>query len=471
MDGDGRDELVVGASASPGGFVLHVRYSGSSRQEILTAPAIAEPRHRLAHQFTAGDFNGDGFQDLAVASSRMLAQGVFENGIFVYDGGSGGLDRSNVKYLPGLHVGAIAAGDLDNDGRDDLAVSDGGATPDRDGPFRGSVTVLSGTEDGLTRDGAVELRQVVPRWQGLVEEEFGTQLVIGDSTGDGYDDLVVSGFRRGTTESDRHGIVTLFPGSVGGPSVAGVTKIEGQRDTPGHTLQVDVMVLSDLDQDGRADLVLGVPRTSGGLVIYLRGASSGLTWAGHRVIDQETPGVPGEVDDDPTGGLFGYSLATGDATGDGIPDLLVGAMTMTVGTVQDAGSVTLIPGTPAGPTGAGSFVYTQNAVGSIRRAGAGVMNDRPEPNDYLGSSVAILDLDGTGPLEMFAESKYEDMWQQAPGEPYGLITTLRLDGPRNLRGTPQAHWLRLVAVRQQRPADFPDPDVRIVHFGYRLLGG
>ncbi|MER5704035.1 FG-GAP and VCBS repeat-containing protein [Micromonospora sp. NPDC002296] len=479
LDGDGRDELVVGGSASPGGFVLHVRYSGLARREVLTAPAIAEPRHYLVPSFTAGDFNGDGFQDLAVASSRMLGQGVFEHGIFVYDGGSDGLDRSNVRYLPDLHVGAIASGDLNNDGRDELAVSDGGATLDRDGPFRGSVTVLPGTEDGPTKDGSVEVRQVVARWQGLAEEDFGNQLAIGDFTGDGYDDLVVSGFRRGTHEFDSHGMVTLFPGSVRGPSVVDVTKIEGQLDTPGDTLPVDVMVMSDLDQDGRADLVLGLPRTSGGKVVHLRGASSGLTWAGHRTIDQDTPGVPGQPDDDPTGGSFGYSLATGDATGDGIPDLLVGAMTMTVGTVVDAGSVTLIPGTASGPTGAGSFVYTQNAMGSLRRVAprarsadaASAVNDRPEPNDYLGSSVAILDLDGTGPLEMLAESKYEDMWEQAPGEPYGLITTLRLVGPRNFRGVPSPDRLRLVSVQQQRPADFADADVRTIHFGYRLLGG
>lgn len=87
-----------------------------------------------------------------------------------------------------------------------------------------------------------------------------------------------------------------------------------------------------------------------------------------------------------------------------------------------------------------------------------------------GGSVAILDLDGTGPLEMLAESKYEDMWQQAPGEPCGLITTLRLVGPRNQHGVPSPDLLRLVSVQQQRPADFADSDVWIIHFGYRLLG-
>ncbi|SCG55563.1 FG-GAP repeat-containing protein [Micromonospora inositola] len=476
MDGDGKDELVIGSSASPGGFVLHVQYSRLPRRDTLTAPATAEPTHKLSHQFAAGDFNGDGFQDLAVASYRTLSQGVFEHGIFVYDGGSGGLDRDHVKYLAGLHVGALASGDLNNDGRDELAVTDGGANPDRDGPFRGSVTVLSGTRNGLTLDGSVKVYQVVPRWSGLVEENFGTQLAMGDFTGDGYDDLVVNGSRRGTTESDWHGMVTLFPGSVNGPSVANVTKIEGQSDTGGDSIPVDVMVMSDMDQDGREDLVLGLPRSSGGRVIYIRGAVSGLGWAQHRVIDQDTPGVPGQPDNDSNGGLFGHSLATGDATGDGIPDLLVGAMAMTVGAVADAGSVTLIPGTPQGPTGAGSAIYTQNVVArnwpkpqAEFEDWVSAISDRPEPGDYLGSSVAILDLDGTGPLEMFAESKFEDIWQQAPGEPYGLVTTLRLQAPTLRRGSSQPPAFRFVPVKQQRPADFSDLGFRVVHFGYGLL--
>ncbi|MFE9205312.1 FG-GAP and VCBS repeat-containing protein [Micromonospora sp. NPDC007230] len=481
MDGDGKDELVVGGFASPGGMALHVLYSGLSRQDILTAPATSEPRHRFSFPFTAGDFNGDGVQDLAVASQRMLSQGVFEHGIFVYYGGSSGLDRANVKYLAGPHALAFAAGDLNNDGRDELAVSDGGATEDRDGPFRGSVTVLSGTENGLTKDGSVTVRQVVPRWSGLVKEHFGTALAMGDFTGDGYDDLVVSGSRLGATEFDWHGMVTLFPGSVNGPSTAKVTKIEGAIDTY-ESLPVDLMVMSDMDQDGRDDLILGMPRYAGGKVVYLRGVNSGLGWAGHRVLDQNTPGVPGEpdLDNGSANGHFGSALATGDATGDGIPDLLVGAMGMNVGTVADAGSVTLIPGTPEGPTGASSVAYTQRASASIRKPkppaefedSTPAVGDRPEPNDYLGSSVAILDLDGTGPLEMFVESKYEDLFQQPPGEPSGLITTLQLLQRQKLpNSSSPPPGSRLVAVKQQRPADFSDTEFRIVRLTYGLLSG
>lgn len=469
MDGDGRDELIVGSSADPGGFVLHVHYSGLGRRETLTPPQAGTNYFRPP--YTAGDFDGDGFKDLAVAGQRRLPEGSFEQGIFVYRGSPVGLDRDNVSYLAGLHAGAFASGDVNNDGRDELALTDGGATEQRDGPFRGSVTVLQGSANGLTKDGLVVIRQVVPRWPGLAEEVFGgpgSPVAMGDFTGDGYADLVVGGTRRGDSEFDWHGVVTLFAGSAAGPDITKVTKLEGGIDLPGNSFPVDVMTMADMNQDGRADLLLGLPRHNSGEVAYLPGAVTGLSPAGLRVIDQDSAGIPGEPDGDATGGHFGYSLATGDATGDGVPDLLVGAITQTVGGVSDAGSVTLIPGTAQGPTGAGSFVYTQSPQSTTRRPDP--RNSEPaEPEDYLGSSVAILDLDGTGPLEMFAESKYEDLFEETTSEPIGLITMLRLEPTVPRRDSAQPSSYRLVAVQQRRPADFADPGFQVRYLGGGVL--
>lgn len=472
MDGDGRDEFVVPSIADPAGFVLHVHYSGLGHRETLVPPAIAEPRHSFSIPFTAGDFNGDGYQDLAVAGHRMLSEGVFESGVFVYQGSPAGLDRNNVRYLTGLQAGAFASGDLNNDGRDDLAVTDAGATEERDGPFRGSVTVLWGSAGGLTETGVLVVRQVVPRWPGLIEEVFGgpaSPLAMGDFTGDGHDDLVVGGTRRGTHESDWHGIVTLLPGSADGLDTTKVSKLEGSVDFPANSLPIDVVVMSDMNQDGHEDLLLGLPRRDNGEIIYLPGAPAGLSLAGLRLINQSTPGIPAQPDDDATGGFFGSSLATGDATGDGLPDLLVGAMTMTVGGVADAGSVTLIPGTADGPTGIGSFVYAQRLP--LRSAGRpDPWNPDPaEPGDYLGSAVAILDLDGTGPLEIFVESKYED--QQHTVVPFGLVTMLRLESNVPRRGSAQQPSARLVAVRLYRPADFADSGFEVHNLGFGLLSG
>nr|MDT0659024.1 FG-GAP-like repeat-containing protein [Micromonospora sp. DSM 115978] len=473
LDGDGRDELVVGASVELVGRAVHVRYSRHATWDTLTPPTTW-PGWRFVDLFTAGDFDGDGIGDLAVAAIRTTSPGLFEHGIFVYAGSVTGLDRAGARLLTGLHAGALAAGDIDGDGRDDLAVADGGANAEGHPPFRGSVTVLPGGPDGPDRAGEIVVRQVLPTWPGLVEEYFGGALALGDFTGDGHDDLVVAGFRRGAQESDVHGMVTLFPGSPAGPDPGRATKVEGQFELAG-SLPVDVMAMADLNGDDRSDLVLGLPRHAGGEIVYLPGAAAGLSATGHRRINQDTPGVPGVPDDDATGGGFGFALATGDATGDGRPDLLVGANTMSVGGVSDAGSVTLIPGTAQGPTGTGSYHYHQR--GAVARSTAirkphpsGV--DPAEENDYLGSSAALLDLDGTGPLEIFVGSAYEDLHDEPVGTRFGLLTELRLAGDVPRRGEPaRPTAYRLTPVALHRPPHFPVPGSRTSRIGPGLLSG
>ncbi|MDG4832853.1 integrin alpha [Solwaraspora sp. WMMD1047] len=471
LDGDGRDELVVGTTVEQLGRALHVRYSSRSAAQTLTAPTGSYPDWRFQLEFTSGDFDGDGIGDLAVAAVRTVSSTVFEHGLFVYEGGPAGLDRAGVRLLTGLTVGALAAGDVDGDGRDDLAVSDGSANVAGHPPFRGSVTVLRGGADGLTRTGEIVVRQVLAGWSGLVEEYFGGSLAIGDFTGDGYGDLAVGGFRRGARESDVHGMVTLFPGSAGGPDPTRASKVEGQFELTG-SLPVDVLAMADLNLDGRSDLVLGLPRYGSGEIVYLPGAAAGLSAAGHRRINQDTPGVPGESDQDSTGGGFGFSLATGDATGDGVPDLLVGANTMSVGSVPDAGAVYLLPGTANGPTGAGSYAYRQGAAPAGGRKPNPHHLDRAEENDYLGASAALLDLDGVGPLEIFVGSAHEDLSEAPSGTSIGLLTELRLDRDPPRRGEPARPALvRLAAVTLYRPADLPVAGGRISRIGPGLLAG
>ncbi|MEV4755369.1 VCBS repeat-containing protein [Micromonospora sp. NPDC049559] len=461
FDGDGRDELVVFAAFSGLKAGLIVGYSGVPRREVVSPSSLTDPTYTFNSTFTAGDFDGDGFADLAVAGSRTVGSGS-ERTVCVYSGGPGGLDRAHADCLPVAGAATLVAGDLDGDGRDELAVGDG--APERDGPFRGAVTVLRGGADGLTVDGAQVVRQVLPRWPGLVEETFGGQLAIGDLTGDGHDDLVIGGTRRGETESDAHGVVTLVPGSAGGPDPTRASKLEGQLDTF-LSLPVDVMTLADLNADGREDLVLGLPRYDDGEVMYLPGSAAGISLAGSRRIDQGTPGVPGEPDGDADGSHFGFSIATGDATGDGIPDLLVGAITDNVGEVSGAGSVTLIPGTPQGPTGAGSLRYTQDVPRTGVRRPDPSGPEPAEPEDYLGSAVALLDLDGTGPLEIFAEAKYEDTFTS------GLLAQLRLQPPVPRRDGGPTAGPRLLPVEQYRPADLSGPGFDVLRLGYGLLGG
>ncbi|WP_217591859.1 FG-GAP-like repeat-containing protein [Cohnella sp. GbtcB17] len=90
----------------------------------------------------SGDFNGDGFVDLATADNGSVG------GAAVLLGLAGGAFSPAVKYPTGAHPLDIAAGDFDGDGRQDLAVMNQFPSS--------SISILNGIADG-TFQSAIDL--------------------------------------------------------------------------------------------------------------------------------------------------------------------------------------------------------------------------------------------------------------------------------------------------------------------------
>ncbi|HEX8629504.1 MAG TPA: FG-GAP repeat protein, partial [Catenuloplanes sp.] len=99
--------------------------------------------------------------------------------------------------------------------------------------------------------------------------------------------------------------------------------------------------------------------------------------------------------------LFGSSLAAGDVNGDRRADLLVGVAAEDVGAVRDAGAVTVLRGSAAGLTGAGSPQITQDSPGVPGSARQGAA---------FGAALAVGNHNGDG---------YGDLVVGAPGETIG----------------------------------------------------
>jgi hypothetical protein len=410
FDGDGKDDAVVTTYAH-----LTVRYSRSGRIDVLSSPGFND---LIGRQTAAGDFDSDGYADLAISDpADNLGNPAFTaaGSVWVCRGSADGLLYDECLHIaqstPGIngvvgaqsHFGdALAAGDFTGDGYADLAIgTPGEAVPSRlratavgtrrpaKNPKVGSVTLLYGGADGLRADRS---RRLVPA-VAAPNASFGAVLSAGDVTGDGIADLAVSmlGVRLGT--------VDLYAGAHGGVATTPISQV-AWTDMQG-TLQAGfgyTLSIADTNADGRGDVLVGAPyATFGdpwqGAVIELRGQASGITAAARRVVRPGTGGVPSITNVS----VFGNWIATGDANGDGYADLVIGVPVANLDSQSNpAGMIMVLPGSAAGLTG----------TGLVTAAG-------PAGAQGLGSSVAMLNSDGTGGLEVLAGAPYGDAHQSS----------------------------------------------------------
>ncbi|MFV2040010.1 MAG: lamin tail domain-containing protein, partial [Acidimicrobiales bacterium] len=183
------------ALVSPAGDVAACRAWGDD--------TCAETRAR-GFERASSDFDGDGYDDLAVGvPGEDFGTRKNAGSVVVIPGRANGIARSRGKVWSqrGKIAGtpatsdrfgeALAVGDFDGDGYDDLAVGvpgeDVGGNNDA-----GSVNVIYGSASGLATTRNAALTQTDGKSSGAERgDEFGSALTSGDFDGDGYDDLAV----------------------------------------------------------------------------------------------------------------------------------------------------------------------------------------------------------------------------------------------------------------------------------------
>ncbi|SCG55975.1 FG-GAP repeat protein [Micromonospora halophytica] len=447
FDGDGVDDLAV--SSEPMNYDLPhgatglvvVRYSSAPQVDYLIGGQSPEGGSSgFGSAVVAGNFNGDRYDDLAIGNMDEVDPGnkAHAGGVWVIPGSSVGLLVGAAKHfnqssagVPGASENydwfgaSLAAGDINGDGREDLAI---GAYGEAIGTktAAGSVTVLYGGSTGLTTTGAQYLQQDQAGVPGAAERDdyFGYSLAIGNVDNNRYKDLVIGALRENDGVSYHgSGMVTLMWGSPTGVSSTGATSVTGAA-VYGAAGGGDViawhlgatLAVGDANGDGLGEVVVGAPgaqtpHLNGGLVAVFTGRTAGLSGTEVRIFTQWTAGVPGTPENDDH---FGASLATGDVTGDGRADVLVGSPGEEVGPTGQAGVITLLKGSAAGVTGSGAQAFDQNHAdipGTVERG------------DQFGKSVAVLNLDDTGPLDAVVASPGEEVAGDTPGYASGSMVT------------------------------------------------
>jgi hypothetical protein len=353
----------------------------------LTCPRpILRP---LAHAFAA-------FAFISVFSGRAIAQ-LESPPLQYWPGSAPGLD---LPGQAGAYFGeALAAGDFDCDGFDDLAVGipgfDAGGVNEA-----GAVLILYGGPAAFvsTQDSAFSEADAEITGEPDAFDHFGEALATGDFDGDGCDDLAIGSLGEEILGADNAGAVHILYGGALGLSADGdqiwsqagiVAEDPELNDFFGAELAAGDFDFPDAEYDGYDDLAIAAPGESlgednsipnAGVVIVLRGSAAGLTATGNALVARGVGNVEGPPE---AGEYFGSALAAAEMTAtDGDDELLIGCPGRSLsGGIAHAGEVILPVQLGAGFV----FQMNQNAVDTPGVA---------EEGDGFGSALALGDFNG-----------------------------------------------------------------------------
>jgi len=319
FNGDGTTELVIANPLSETGSGSIVVYPGTRNRSILSESPDAwylngSSGEGLGMGVAAGDFDGDGIDDLAVGVPYRGNNSTMVGYVELYQGTATGLGTTpywnwTLNETEAFTASSLAnAGDIDGDGDDELLIVSSNYSSSNLDSEIGRVDMFLGSSSWGQ----------VPDWTlncSAIDTVLGIAIAGGgDVNGDGYDDVAISS--TGTRDSPMgFSTVEVFFGSASGFSISADHRIEQnvQGKLFGHEL-----VWVDLDGNGFDELVVGEPFNGSayqsGKIWIFNGTISGL----------ELPDPLTTISSNLANDLFGSVFeSAGDVNEDGYEDLLI----------------------------------------------------------------------------------------------------------------------------------------------------
>jgi hypothetical protein len=245
VNGDGYDDVIVGAAGS-GVYVFH----GSSIG-VKTAHAfkVNVPGYSVSG---AGDINGDGYDDIIIGSP-VANNGQDQEGVaYIYHGSFNGLKSIATSTIKSNKTGArmgqsvACAGDINGDGFDDVIL---GAPFYSNGEYNeGAVYVFKGSAAGIKANPVIIESNVASSYMG------NSVASAGDINGDNFSDVII-GMYRYTQGEEQEGAVMILSGSASGVSNTKLAFLESNQIQA--YLGISVSGAGDVNADGYSDIIVG----------------------------------------------------------------------------------------------------------------------------------------------------------------------------------------------------------------------
>ncbi|MEW6270301.1 MAG: hypothetical protein AB1689_13500 [Thermodesulfobacteriota bacterium] len=433
FDGNGREDLVVGSpfedvngSRDAGAVSVFYGKAGGLPAEpslqwhqdtpgVGGAPGIAgvaETDDTFATTVAVGDFNRDGFDDLAVGvPQEALPAGDEVGAVNVVYGSAFGLQlRGNHLLTLGRHDvsgarfgDALAVGDFDGDGYEDLAVGASHYTPSAEAPYAGAVKIFRGGPTGLARDGLLTLGNLHRPGD---SHNFGTALASADFDRDGFDDLAIGIPHRPFTRNVLHAgaIEVLYGGTaaLGGtaPARSHYLLDHGSGTSPEFGDEFGAaLAVGNFNCDSYPDLAVGHPGEDGnepnkglGAVTIIYGTRFGASGGIRDYWPAIRAGMPGTPE---RGDEIGHVLAAADFNFDGCGDLAIGVpfedQERVLGDRPDVGHVIVLDGSGTGLRAGRRPEWHQDSSGVGGSRGS---------RDYFGMALSAGDFNHDGVADL-----------------------------------------------------------------------